>query len=62
MIADWSSMGVRSFDLGCYGNFEKDHREWMKIGVYCGSTTSWAIESSQTIHPTPVSPYETEEN
>jgi hypothetical protein len=28
MIADWFKYGGRTFDLGCYENFRKDHREW----------------------------------
>ncbi|KAF3407818.1 hypothetical protein DPV78_000652 [Talaromyces pinophilus] len=28
MIADWFKYGGRTFDLGCYENFRKDHHEW----------------------------------
>ncbi|EED23173.1 conserved hypothetical protein [Talaromyces stipitatus ATCC 10500] len=28
MVADWFKYGGRTFDLGCYANFRKDHREW----------------------------------
>lgn len=28
MIADWFKYGGRTFDLGCYENYDKDHREW----------------------------------
>jgi hypothetical protein len=28
MIADWFKYGGRTFDLGCYENYDKNHREW----------------------------------
>jgi hypothetical protein len=28
MIADWFKYGGRTFDLGCYENYAKNHREW----------------------------------
>jgi hypothetical protein len=28
MIADWFKYGGRTFDLGCYENYDKSHREW----------------------------------
>ncbi|KAI7976510.1 hypothetical protein EIK77_005434 [Talaromyces pinophilus] len=28
MIADWFKYGGRTFNLGCYENYDKNHREW----------------------------------